>query len=127
MNWRGQLNNLMDLKQKIMWDYKFGVNKENYILEYKSNPIRSSLFEKTFDKIVSKQKFDINYTDWKEDTETKFPKDVLIDKEKEIMSIFPKVNLKKYCLLSSSLDELIVIRTKKGLVIKGVIKGLRKC
>jgi len=130
MNWRDKLNNIMDLKQKIHWDYKFGIGKtdpESYVLEYISNPIRSSLFENTFKKIVDKTQVNMSYDDWEEGKETEILGEGLRDKEKEIMTIFPKVNLKKYNILSSSLDKLVVIKTKSGLVIKGTVKGLRKC
>jgi len=130
MNWRGKINNLIELKQKIRWDYKFGIAKEspeNYVIEYTSQPINSSLFEKTFQKIVSKGAYGINYDEWVEDKPIEIMGEGLRDKEKEIMSIFPKLNLKKHNILSSSLDGLVVVKTNKGLIIKGTVKGLRKC
>jgi hypothetical protein len=130
MNWRAKINDFVDLKQKIRWTYKVALDKknpENYLIEYISQPINSSLFEKTFSKIVSKGGWGINYNDIKLNKEIEILKDGLKDKEKEVMSIFPRVNLKKWNILSGSLDRLVVIKTKEGLIIKGFVKGLRKC
>jgi len=130
MNWRGKLNAIADLKQTINWDYKIGYGKsdpEQYVLEYVSSPINSGLFEKTFKKIVSKGQLGLDYDDWKLNKEIEIMPDGLRDKEKEIMTIFPKINLKKHGVLNSSLDKLTVMKTDKGLVIKGVVKGLRQC
>jgi hypothetical protein len=130
MNWRGKLSAIADLKQTIKWDWRIGYGKtdpEQYQLEYTSKPINSFLFEKTFKKIVNKGAYGISFDDWEENKEIEILSEGLQDKEKEIMTIFPKINLKKHGVLSSSLDKLVVIKTKDGLIIKGNIVGLRKC
>jgi len=130
MSWRKKIKGIAELRQKILWDYKFGVAKEepeNYILKYESNPITSELFENTFKKIVNKSSIDLTYDDWEANQEIVIPKTGLQDNEKELLAIFPKTNLKKYNILSKSLDELVILKTNKGLIIKGVVTGLRKC
>lgn len=134
MNLKTKLNNKLskvkDLNQQVRWDYKFGVAKsepENYVLEFESKPIKSFLFEKTFEKLVSKNDFELDYDDWELDKEINFPKEAWANHEKEIMGIFPKVRLKNQVLLSKTLDSLTVVKTLDGLVVKSVIKGLRKC
>lgn len=117
--------NKTGLQNQVKWNWRFGTKTEDYVLEYVSKPIQSSVVEKIFDYLLKNDKvvdFDsLAFNEW-----------FILDKknwkkyEDKIVGIFPRIKITRYVLLTKKLDSLAVKKTDGGLVIKGELKGVYK-
>ena len=117
------------LNQQVKWDWKFGVSKsnpQNYVLEFTSQPIKSDIFVNLV-KFVSKEQYKFPLDELDLNKEVVFPPEAYSGKEDKLMIVFPVVNPKNQVLVSKRLNKFSVTKTKKGLILKGTIGGLRKC
>lgn len=124
-----RLDSIKALNKQIKWEWKFGVSKsepQNYSLIMESEPIDSKIFVETV-KIISKEHYRFPLDDLVEDEETELPRENWEAHQDKILTIFPNVKLGKETFLSKRLHTLYITKTKKGLVLRGEIRGLRVC
>ena len=120
---------LNKLNQKVKWDWKFGISKsspQNYNIEYVSEAIKSEIFINLV-KYVSKEQYKFPIEELELGREIVFPEEAIKNNEEKLLIIFPIVHPKNEVLVSRTLRKFSLIKTNKGLVMKGSVGGLRKC
>jgi hypothetical protein len=119
---------LSDLNQKVKWTWRYGTNKKNYVIEYTSQEISSSVVQRMFGYLLKGKEIDgLTYASLIPDEWVELPKSHWVDYEDKLIGMFPKTIIKsKPFFLSKRLETLSVFKTEKGLKIRGEVKGLIK-
>ena len=119
---------LSDLNSKVKWTWRYGTNQKNYVIEYTSNEINSSIVQRMFGYLLKGKEVDgLDYDYLIPDEWVELPKAQWVDYEDKLLGIFPRIYLKSSpVFLSKRIDSLSVFKTSKGLRIRGEVKGLVK-
>jgi hypothetical protein len=124
----GLKTDLSDLNKTVKWTWRFGTNKNNFVIEYISQDLNNSIVQRMFSYLLNGKEVEgLTYESLIPGEWVELPSSNWKEYEDKLIGMFPRIHVKNNdILLSKRLDELWVYKTSNGLKIKGLVKGLRK-
>jgi hypothetical protein len=112
-------------KEKIYWNSQFyGATKEKeYKIEHVCKPIKDKYFKTLYDLFIYSQ-VKIPYEEVELNKKIEIPKEIIKERNKELLSIVPKYAPKKGKILSVEIDYIALERTTTGWIIYLRVVGL---
>ena len=123
-----KLETLKQLNQKVHWSCGelVGSKAPNFRFGFQSEPIDSKIFLGIVN-YCTKGRLGFPLEDLELNKDFDFLENVLEDYKDKLVVLFPKIVIKNAKVVSSDLVAVSIRKVEKGIIIKGLFKGLKSC